>query len=671
MSARNLILVLLLFFAACCFWKGFSSSTTSVAPPPDSDQAGFIVTDPTPRHPGSGAASSVFLADIISTENGPFGLLGQELMRQAFLNAARDELGADTRDAALGEEPLREGSRNYVLCINATQRLVMSLCTVGTSAGQLLGAGMDYPVQVRDTETRVEDYLALVSALDRFGRGRITETLKADGVALRAPSAEPISALPIAITADLASMSIMRQCSALRALHVLARVHGPSALLTGALARGYANASLLTHQLWSDTSLVFAARALLYAERTVAATSSSPWALRQRAYARILVGFIDQGCADLDAADATESMAEIEPTPWVSILRHFAAFDYVALELDAKKHCTHLALLLSLLTVVHALDQDLVRPLGDRTLALEKTCFRAIDALGEGGDEKDLARSVDLAPRAMELALNEELGRAPDLPRTAAIHIVESGGLDRCPGVITALREASVIPCGEPSWAAIGQIIADQLFRDAFRGAKARHDVKSSGMDAIGPSALPITGHRYQNLVLAFAFDPGSQAARISSLFQDVQFAHFRPDMHDGLELLNRVDPKRACAVWEACLGRSDPVLWDLAWETCLPEPSKSEHAKRLAAVASHSPLMALMRLTDERAAWDRMTADADRREFGIHPSILWTLANHAMAFNQWREAQDELEMIVALTPTRYALRTLAKCRLHLRADAM
>src|SRR4029077_8736744 len=102
---------------------------------------------------------------------------------------------------------------------------------------------------------------------------------------------------------DLSAMSAVRQFEALRALHALARKAGERPPIAAALARGYANAAMLTRHLWSDAAMAFSARSLLYAERAVVDTRGSASALRCRAYARMLAGFIDEGSADLDAAE--------------------------------------------------------------------------------------------------------------------------------------------------------------------------------------------------------------------------------------------------------------------------------------------------------------------------------------------------------------------------------
>ncbi len=514
MKRRYLIVGALLVLGAASAWVGATwywsdiddgdEAPLASAPPPlmplsRLTPGAFVLAHDPPAATQHAPATAVYLEEHEFSGNGVLGLLGRELVRQAVLNAARDGCGADTRDAALGEQPLPGGCRSYTLDVHGFGEVSMVLASTGDASTPLLAGAMAYPKAGDAIAERVDDYLALITALDSLGRGPLTDALHADRIGAPRAAASEVTVLPPAILADLQAMSAFRQLSALRALHALARDHGLQPLISAALARAYANAAVLTGHLWSDTSIAFTARALLYAERTVSLAHGSPWALRQRAYARILAGFIDQGSADLDQADHAGPGAEAEPTPWLAILRHYAAFDHLALAQDGGDERTaQLALLLDLLCVDQSEDGDLVYATGYRALETDQTCLRAIDLLCASGGVSTLHRVTEYAPIAMQEALVNEIRQQSDLPADIHVIIGQEPDIARRTPIVAALRHASKVPCGEPSWAAIGQVIADETLLQAFRRVSFMADVwgcrprTASTSTRPGSSSIPI-----------------------------------------------------------------------------------------------------------------------------------------------------------------------------------
>ena len=104
-------------------------------------------------------------------------------------------------------------------------------------------------------------------------------------------------------------------------VRVLQGVGPKSAARLAALARAYANLSQLTLYHWSEEPNVYAARALLYAQRLAAADPKSKTALWTRAYAKALVGLERSAMEDLDAAgDGPDAPA------WVAMLKAFCNY---------------------------------------------------------------------------------------------------------------------------------------------------------------------------------------------------------------------------------------------------------------------------------------------------------------------------------------------------------
>ena len=108
-----------------------------------------------------------------------------------------------------------------------------------------------------------QDSLALV-------RRQMLSALKAE--AKKTPDFRPMPlkksdvSVPDSITTLLQDMNFVSQYSAIRQLHALEQTEGQSPQVMGALARGYANLSVLTNHYWHPVNSAFAGRAIWYAE---------------------------------------------------------------------------------------------------------------------------------------------------------------------------------------------------------------------------------------------------------------------------------------------------------------------------------------------------------------------------------------------------------------------
>jgi len=687
MKRRNLIVGVLVVLGAACAWVEaswyWSDATGGDDAQSTSDQqllmplsrltpGAFVLAQDPPASTHNTPATAVYLEEHEFGKNGVLGLLGRELVRQVVLNAARDGCGADTRDAALGEQPLPGACRSLTLAVHGDGELSMELASAAAASTPLLAGALAYPTSGHAIGERINDYLALISALDAFGRGPLTEALHADHIGAPQTAASMVTILPPAIVADLQVMSAFKQMSALRALHALAREHGQQELISAALTRAYANAAILTEHLWSDTSVAFTARSLLYAERTVYLAHGSPWALRQRAYARILAGFIDQGSADLDQADHAAAGAEPEPTPWLAILRHYAAFDHLALAQDCGNERTaQFALLLDLLCVHQSRDGDLEYSTGYRTLQTAQTCLRAIDLLCVCGGVSNLHRMTDYAPTAMQEVLVKEISQMNDLPGDISVVIGEEPDIALRSPIVTALRHAAAVPCGEPSWEALGQVVADETLLQAFRRVTFMVDVWGvSPEEGIAQYSAAIINHPYRNIVLAYGLDIGTQQARIKAMLANVHFTDYRITWWAAIQRLNSVDRPAACSIWDACLTRSDPVLRDLIMEIGLDAKPGRDRGHRIQAVARQSPLAAALCIDDVRTAIDAPALAAFRRDFGPHPAVRMALAHRLIAAKQWKSAEVDLEAAIAISPNEDDYQTLAHACLSQGDDA-
>ncbi len=286
----------------------------------------------------------VYLRPASGSGTGHKGLLAREIARQAFLLAAREQLGLTTRDFALREpgrkraeaadrlldvriSPLPSGETTIeVRRISGDKRETLFKKTANLPGGERL------------------DYHGLVEWCEQLSREELPEALKKAGYNLAPGYTAERSFSRDAVVADeavefikeieqkLGRMTCLSQFAAVRSLHDKIRRDGESQALIGALVRGYANLGMLTELHWHTGHEVFKARALLYAHRLHVASERIGWARSHRAYACAACGLHSLALSDLKKAAAAIEQADesetkqIDLPEWIELIAHFCRF---------------------------------------------------------------------------------------------------------------------------------------------------------------------------------------------------------------------------------------------------------------------------------------------------------------------------------------------------------
>jgi tetratricopeptide (TPR) repeat protein len=286
---------------------------------------------PPARPPGLSASSPrnvVMLNthELASNVQGP-GILRRELARQAFLLAAREELGLATRDKSLREAFPQEAEPAHLpfdIIITIPQgepARVTVFQQRGSEYEFLWGKALHLAA-----DGTLEDLVAQCEALSREDFVALLQRAGLERAVGPTSSGVPP---PADFETSPADFNAVAQFAALRRLHAALKTHRDSPGVLGALSRGYANLGAETAFLWSPAHKVFEARALLYAERLVKLTSGSPEALWSRAYVRALVGRHQAALDDLKLAAmaAPDDGAKTDPPGWVEVIRAHCEFD--------------------------------------------------------------------------------------------------------------------------------------------------------------------------------------------------------------------------------------------------------------------------------------------------------------------------------------------------------
>ena len=238
-------------------------------------------------------------------------ILLREVIRQSFLLAARDECALDAADTSAGDSS-RPGETVFSFRIlspsDEKKELLAALSEAGNDA-----------VLARSSVTHHNTRAALMSAVElaeRDSRETFPAVLASKGIVLAPPKWTDALPVPAPICSRMTKLDLVQQFQAARELHALIHQEGESPARLAALARVYANLFQLTRICLGPEPDVFAARALLYAQRVSLKAPKDKEALWSKVYVLTLVGLhADAGSAivqaDALAGDAPDFAAPV------------------------------------------------------------------------------------------------------------------------------------------------------------------------------------------------------------------------------------------------------------------------------------------------------------------------------------------------------------------------
>lgn len=351
--------------------------------------------------------------------------LYRELFRQAFLIAARDELGLQTRDAGLGEflNEVRGPARRPFQIVVANRHYSSPAGGFAVEIHEF-GTTPEFIFDSREIEltpeTTPEEIVAIAEKLSRtwfaeflksqdFGgkRHRYRDAGKAD------PAAREL----------MKSGYVVSLAKALRKLHGQIRNDGESAERLAELAWCYALLGEMTSFVPGPMPVVCQARALLYAERFRMKAEKSALSVLARARVRTLIGLHPSARDDMEKLRSMANVAQqnqLEQRYWSPSLDALLAHDYARLR-QLMTLDSDLTTLVVNFQVTHALQQfparravagEFLRRMPGHALAMDLTSRN-------GG----LVRNFEAAQeelRGFTAAFRKRLLTVAELPETLA-----------------------------------------------------------------------------------------------------------------------------------------------------------------------------------------------------------------------------------------------------------
>ncbi len=636
------------------------------------------------------------------------GILIREIFRQALLIAARDGLGLSTRDMTL-REPFASGpdadkSVLDMLTTASIGRFMVIEVTRGRGEDKQRIWKKKFPL----TNPSDIDYDKLVEAAEAFSRGEMVDALKAAGFSGRANVKNDDAVLPDGVEQRLRQMTFAEQFAALRQIHTAIRTDGESLATLGALVRAYANLGQLTQFYWTAAHKAFKARALLYAERMVAAYPASCTARWHRAYARALVGLhglalgdlaeAGKRCATTTQATASQPSASPAQPTWVPLIETYCYYNngWLAKAASSGRDNAQLASLLWFLSLERCGSRSLKLETGRTVLQAVPECFRVWDAMCDESGVSNLHRVTVLAPEALAKSLPHRLLGMPNLPEQveALVKISQAASptadlikalvgalvdapppdrsadrLAQIPLIARALLEAGAIDKDriEPSWAVLARLIHELVFVQTYRRSEfIRHQwclPMEEVRDYLMQTVPAVADHPYRALIDSYALDSDRDRQAVSNLFQPVEIVDADLTMTPLMRAMWNIataGKNPAHEVWSLPFRHVGDLAGDLEEDLQYnSELARPPIARRLLRVSPYSPV-ALAWLIDSDPGYAQEHAAELEKNYGKHLAVMAALARRYSSLKWYDDAERCLKRCIAIAPDRWAYKQLA-----------
>ena len=590
------------------------------------------------------------------------GLMGRELLRQAVLLTAREQMGWFTRDATLGE-PMPRGERAVVL---------EAKTVVGPDAAQLVLRGVpgDAPWQLSSAlkpQAPKHVLVRLLPVAERWSRRQLPDALrKLDLGAGSRPrafdgNAQESGGLPETIAKPLRRMSVLSQYTAVRRAHERMRASGSSPALLGALVRGYANLGQLTRFHWNGSGPALSSRALLYAQRMVALHGETRFSLAHRAYAYALAGLQRWALADLEAAKEDGGAAQ----RWAGVVGSYCRHEADALK-QVSGDWKPLALYLRFALAEHdRLDRRIIE-WGRAALGAQRDCFRVVDRLSDVAGVSLGHRITTYGPRALPWAAWTHLANNGEVPEpvkdalpvpTGRRQSFRTWQLRPVSQTLTKVsRDKAHV--AEPSWALLGRFITEINFVQAKRRLAFMSDQWAVSVDDTVKRILPsVRGHRYRDVIEAYRFASHGEYDRFAELTCAPTFTDYHPGWgwfaREWWEDHNDAADKVADALWETCEAQADMTTDNLCYLTHYHgyegEPTR-RYSRRLRQISPRTPLLVVGLINGD---WKKAQIHQAQLEynFGDSPVYLRAMADAFIDHGDQAKAVPLLEKLLNIYP--------------------
>jgi tetratricopeptide (TPR) repeat protein len=608
-------------------------------------------------------------------------LLLRELVRQAFLLTARDELGLATRDVMLREDfpknPDEKSIPFELSCLptgsTKTTNVEYALSRGGPDADNI------WSHNIRVDVDSSQSIATVAQDAEALSRGELKKALFSAGGKGNVPAARASAELPGAVSDLLWNWNEVSVLAGLRRVHGEIREKGESPQLLAALAVGYANLGTLTEYYYGGAHKVYYARGLLYAERLLRKNNESAWALWHRAYVRMQLGLHNLGAEDIAAAKQKQAAFPAAlPLPfWTEVIDAFSQGQCSRMLKIAKTPPQRrLARYLNLQAVAYGSLRDLsIQAMHD----FLKDCPdspRAYDMLASSGEIGTLREGSDFGLVVGSELLRKRLPDIPGLPERISKQLASVSPTPTGPEEmefrqsIMADLEKSGSPerdRGEPSLSAVGHSIEEMHFAEVIRKLEVdRNSLSVPTEETIALLKPLVANHPYAAYADAFSRDKRTIESATEALSGKVTKYDLGLKEVPLVNWLYSVTKRPEHSnLWRIAGGHADMVLSDemqLAATGILGNEDNAVNKLYMPKVWNTSnrlPVTVALRIARD---WPHAEAEAREyeRQYADEPLVLHELRERYFKLQRYDDAERCAKRQIEVAPGYPAYRALA-----------
>lgn len=635
-----------------------------------------------------------FLPYASKVDQGITYRLGREMVRQAFVIAAVEEAGVAVLDGTLRESVSEDSDVIHLALLergDLNDKWEVKLFALeGTTAEQeTRGLWNTEPIWSHTFDYTANGgvmYAANAPIFEDASRGVFLDALKAAGVnrkEKKTPQTSPSQTSSV-WEKQLLKVDSVAQFGVVQTAHSEIQEKGESVYRLGVLARAYANLSMLTQHQWNAVSEVFAARALMYAERSMAAYGQDDMVFWNRAYVRAIVGTHQDAIADLEEIKTarTDEEGDDQSLPiWTRLIEPYVQCDSSRIQQIANDTPDLQAWALRLDFQLASASRYPKRMLASagKLLTHSPTAYGVAAELAHHGGSLSVNRAgAYYGPRAftenIPLSLNE-LNELPAIVQRATSTHPNNPDAVFSTKSHAAANELRSVSTGENapgiSWSALAYLVEEEQFVQAAHHLNDASNAMESSLgrlvDAIAPS---VQGHRYFGYINSFRYSKRFDARQYRESLQQISVDDPRKNMSAMLRALYGIKNERGedigRAAWQQASrnftfqGMVENVfvsssLWNpssekigvmLAWELRKISP-QSEVARRMVIRATENPDTKMLK------RWER--------QLSSDPLAYSLLGQRYLRLEKHDDALRCLEKSIELLPTFDAAIALSK----------
>jgi len=490
--------------------------------------------------------------------------LMRELVRQAFVIAAQDELGVVIRDGSLYESvPAGENVKHLAVLERASlaNHWQVKLFEIDdlTIKAPARGLWTDQPVWEKTYKYRAAGsrmYAPLTSMFEEASRNDFVDALRAAGVEQQSKASDK-NAAPEAKQLErwdkgLLAVDAATQFGVLRDIHRSMRQSGESAAHLERLCRGYANLSVLTQHQWNSTYEVFAARSWIYGRRILQQSDDADRAGAHQAYAFALVGAHNHALKTIKSMEERSLLEKpAESDQWMRLIEPYLDCDRAAVKqvgADNESLEPLAKFLWFQLTAAYRIPQW-IKSSGLEVLEDAPAAYGVYEMMARCGGSLGVQRyGANMALPALSQNIRNSLETVIDIP----------GSVLAKPGLLGILRE-ELLPKGlgfeifspvpkfaairlrketakdsetNLSWSALATLLEDEQFAQIVNMlVDSTNAVEHSNADLVKTLMPLVEGHRYADVIRSFQYDRNREFDKIIETVGELDLHDPRPNM--------------------------------------------------------------------------------------------------------------------------------------------